>query len=316
MKQSIESKIILKLYEAFFEGESSYGMYQIQEELRLDEVPFWNIVDRLDHKNIVKAHAGGGFYKITPSGIIYAENQSIAPEQLKAKNRQIRTKTLELLEEIYSIGGIYSDIAYEEIAQKCNLDPNDVVYNLMILDELGYVEARTGITYSITHKGLDSVEDWKNKILLVEELERITKFKPQQRGRELQKLIAKVIEQQGWYQEEGGRTSNEEMDVIVFQGREYYLLESKWEKKPIEAPVARELYGKLGNRADVRGILVSMSNFTAGTEKQVIDYVNEKVILLFGEKDIRSMITWEKTFEDLLNHKYRELVIRKKVVFE
>ncbi len=138
---------------------------------------------------------------------------------------------------------------------------------------------------------------------------------PQPRGRALQKLVAKVIEQHGWGQDESVRTSNEEMDVIVFREREYYLLECKWEKDRIEAAVIRELFGKLNNRIDVRGIVVSMSGFTEGAVKQVEDYISHRIILLFGGEDIRTLFYGQATFDDLLNAKYKELVTKRKVEF-
>src|SRR5688500_9374047 len=97
------------------------------------------------------------------------------------------------------------------------------------------------------------------------------------------------------------------MDVMVSRAREYYLTECKWEQKPTGAPVVRELYRKLGNRVGVRGILLSMSGSTSGTARQVEDYAGDKVILLFGPEDFRSMVAQQTSFEKLLDEKYGEL---------
>jgi hypothetical protein len=105
------------------------------------------------------------------------------------------------------------------------------------------------------------------------------------------------------------------MDVIVYREREYYLVECKWEKVPVEAGVIREFYGKLGNRVDVRGIAVSMSGFAGGAVKQVRDYRNDRIILLFGPDDVRSMVYERVAFDELLNQKYRAFVTRGRVVF-
>jgi hypothetical protein len=77
------------------------------------------------------------------------------------------------------------------------------------------------------------------------------------------------------------RTSNEEIDIIISKEREYYLLECKWENKRIGARVIREVFGKLGNRADVRGIVISMSGFTKGAVEQVEKYANRKLTLIW-----------------------------------
>ena len=168
----------------------------------------------------------------------------------------------------------------------------------------------------ITNSGLTSVERSRVWAGISEEFERISNMLPQPRGRALQKLLARIIGHHGWGQDEGVRTSNEEMDVIVFREREYYLLESKWEKDPIEADVIRELFGKLGNRIDVRGIVVSMSGFTGGAVKQVEDYTGQRIILLFGASGTKAMIYGQATFNELLNEKYKELITKRKVAFD
>ena len=141
-------------------------------------------------------------------------------------------------------------------------------------------------------------------------------MKPQPRGEAFQRLFAKVVEQNGWSQQESVRTPHEEMDVVIYRGREYYLAECKWERDPIQAPVVRELYGKLGNRAGMQGIVVSMSGFTKGAMKQVQDYKNDKIILLFGREDVYSLIYERASLDELLAEKSSMLVIRGMVVFK
>jgi predicted Mrr-cat superfamily restriction endonuclease len=139
---------------------------------------------------------------------------------------------------------------------------------------------------------------------------------PQGRGKELQKLFARMVEQHGWLQEEGVKTSNEEIDVIIHRDREYYLVECKWEKGPIEAKVIREFHGKLTKRADVRGIVVSMAGFTSGAEEEVRNYTGSRIILLFGKIDTENMIFNRVEFEELLNEKYKNIITRRQVVFQ
>ena len=63
-----------------------------------------------------------------------------------------------------------------------------------------------------------------------DELETISSFEPQKRGREFQSFFAKLVLREGWEKEEGVRTLSEEMDVMIHKGREFYLIECKWEK--------------------------------------------------------------------------------------
>ena len=97
--------------------------------------------------------------------------------------------------------------------------------------------------------------------------------------------------------------------------REYYLLECKWEKEPIEAGVIRELLGKLGNRVGVDGIVMSMSGFSKGAVEQTETYAGQRVILLFGEEGIKKLVYGPERFTDLLNIKYRQLATKRKAEF-
>jgi hypothetical protein len=76
--------------------------------------------------------------------------------------------------------------------------------------------------------------------------------------------------------------------------------------------VIRELFGKLGNRTEVRGIVVSMSGFTAGAIKQVQDYAAQATILLCGPADTQSIFEFNDTFTTLLDQKLKEFVIRRR----
>jgi hypothetical protein len=150
---------------------------------------------------------------------------------------------------------------------------------------------------------------------LAKEFIEILKMAPHPRGREFQKWFAKLVEQHGWLQEEGVRTSHEEMDVFISREREYYLAECKWEQRPVGVRVIRELFGKLGNRTDTKGIVVSMSGFSGTVAKQVQDFANQRVILLFGPVDVCLLLYGQVTFDDLVTKKCDALVKRRKAVY-
>jgi hypothetical protein len=106
------------------------------------------------------------------------------------------------------------------------------------------------------------------------------------------------------------------MDVVIHKNRDYFLIECKWEKDPIEAGVVRELYGKLGNRIGVQGVVISMSGFTKGAVQQAEDYAGSRVILLFGPEDIKQIIYRRASFDTFLNDKYQHLVTRRKILYK
>lgn len=87
-------------------------------------------------------------------------------------------------------------------------------------------------------------------------------------------------------------------------------------KKPVEAKVVRSIFGKLENRVGINGIIVSMSGFSSGSTDQVKEYANKKIILLFGEEDIKKLISHDIHFDILLDEKYKALITRKEIIWE
>jgi len=311
----IERILLERLYEPFFRERDGLNIDSIREELGIDETLFSNTVDEMCHNGLIRARAAGWYYEIDAGGVIRAENDGISPKELTKENQHIRTVVLDQLAKVYEKGGSLADAYIESMSRDLNLDLNLLVNNLQILEDIGYAESASMGSYKITYRGLDAVKEWRHRSSFAEEFEQISEQKPQPRGRSLQKLLAKVIEKDGWSQEEGVRTSNEEMDVIAFREREYYLIECKWGKDPIEADVVRELFGKLGNRIGVQGIIVSMSGFTEGAIKQAIDYASQRVILFFGPDDVHLLIHGKSSFNELLNEKYQKLITKKKISF-
>ena len=185
-----------------------------------------------------------------------------------------------------------------------------------VLKKIGYLDEEEVGCFRLSNSGITKMEEIQSQRKNADEFVRISEMEPHSRGRVLQKYLAKILEHEGWSQIEGARTSNEEIDVVLFRDREYYLIECKWEKEPTENSDILKFSGNLINRADVRGIFVSMSGFSKGSEKQIHDFANIRIILLFGPEDINSITYRRAKFDDLLNEKYRELTVYKKVLWQ
>jgi Mn-dependent DtxR family transcriptional regulator len=315
-QEDIKAVILERAYDAYFPGRGSVNLNSLCDELGVDKTLFWNIVHEMSHDGLIEAHTMGGNYRIQSIGILTAEEQNIAAEQLKSENQHIRTRILDKLANVYETSGVYADTYIESMSKEFEVDAYALANNLQVLEELGYVESVAMGSYKITIRGLDAVKEWRKIIGFAGEYQELSKLAPQARGRALQKLLAKVIEKHGWSQEEGARTSHEEMDVVIHKAREYFLVESKWEKDPIEAPVVRELHGKLSNRIGVQGIIVSMSGFTSGATEQAEDFASSKVILFFGKNYIEQIISQQISFDTLLDQKYQQLITRRKIVYQ
>lgn len=318
MEQSTIRQVVLrKLYDARMNGNWSMNLHQVCEEHGWEVTMFWKIVDRMGDDGIVKPVALGGEYAISFFGMHYAEENNIVDEQVKRLNNSIRMRVLEKLADAYEqFDAGNNEIHFEQMAKEFESDTQIVSTNLDWLEDFMYVKHMYSGYYRITNEGLKAVEEHRRHAGLLLEFKKVEEMLPQARGRAFQKLFARVCERDGWSQEEGVRTSNEEMDVMIHRGREYFMVECKWEKDPVDAPVVREFYGKLNKRIAVQGIIVSMAGFTSGAVKEAEDLLHDKVILFFGPSDVRILLEGMASFDDLLNSKYQKIVTRKVVVFE
>ncbi len=311
----IERELLLALYRAYFSPGFDLDVYALAEQEEWDITFFRNLIKQLKDKDLITDVSTRSFM-LTPPGVIYSEQNHIPPSEDIQANERARTLILSSLATVYEEKGYHQGLSNEVIAEQTKLSKELITSNLYLLGGAEYVEQFGNMPYQITTRGYESVKEYRSRKGIGEEFDEISKLSPQPRGRALQKILGKIIEQNGWKQEESVKTSHEEMDVIVFKQREFYLVECKWEKDPIEAKVIRELFGKLGNRVDVRGIVVSMSGFTKGAVEQAEDYVGQKVVLLFGKNSVELLIYGQTTFDNLLDQKYKELIMRKKILFD
>jgi Restriction endonuclease len=316
--EKVRNIFLKPLYEAWANGQCHVCLREVAEENSISRNDMEETVEMMVGQEIIGDLLMDWHYELKGKGIILAEEQKLIAEDRYLANKEIRTKVLEVMYKVREEEGIGADVSIDTLRIESGLSfEENLKPYIYLLADIGYLKSTTVRTFQLTESGIKNVQDFRLKTSLRTEYDEISRLAPTVRGRRLQKFLAKVISLQGWSQQEGVRTSNEEMDVIVFQGRDYYLIECKWEKKPMGAPVIRELFGKLANRDGVRGIVASISGFTGtkGAVKQVEEYSGQKIILLFGPEDIKALIHQTASFDDLLNQKYKELVTRRKAIF-
>jgi DNA-binding transcriptional regulator YhcF (GntR family) len=312
--EKIMEVFLKEIYEVWDKGQRVVSFRQIADDNKINKLDMQKVISQMESQGLISNPASNWHFQLTDKAVLFSEQKRLISEEFRLKNERTRTLILDALAKAYDEKGPYAFVNINMLAAANNSTDRELFPNLDLLRNLNYIKA-TAQNYQITQSGLSRVQVWRQKEALSSEYDEIAELTPQARGRRFQKLLAKIIESHGWSQEEGVQTSNEEMDVIVFQNREYYLIECKWEKEPIQALVIRELNGKLSNRVDVRGIVASVSGFTAGAGKQVEDYSGQKIILLFGPEDIKALVYQTTTFDDLLNQKYKELVTKRKAIF-
>lgn len=314
--QALRNVILCELYEAYFLADGELDLTCVRDRTGYDQNSFRRVVERMMYDGLIRSLGIGRSHKIMDLGIEAVESGNLGHDELVRQNRKAKILILKTLADVFEHEGPEVFIDYHDLAERISLDANLVWANLELLSIHVEWETVDRIAFRISPFGLNRVDGYRQFVRIIQEFEELSVMEPRSRGRALQKLLAKVFAYQGWPQFEGLRTSNEEMDIIVYRGREYYFIECKWEKGPVETEVVDKLSGKLARRPDVKGIIASMSGFSKGSIAAVQGHANTRVILLFGPRDVSSMIHGETMLESLIDDKYREFVTRQKVVFE
>jgi DNA-binding PadR family transcriptional regulator len=173
----IERALLERLYEPYFRERNAVNLHSIREELGIDEARFWNTVDEMSHKGLIRARTIGGYYEIDAGGAIKAEKEGVSPEKITEENQHIRTVVLNELANVYEKSGHFADSYIETMSQELDVDINLLVNNLQILEDLGYVETVSMGSYKITYRGFDSVREWRQRKIKDEQNEtRTTNF--------------------------------------------------------------------------------------------------------------------------------------------
>lgn len=311
---TIQGSILRELYAAFSRGEPLVGINALSEALGKTENEIYEVLvnlNKLGHATAVTNDS----YKVLPEGIIYTESNKLASEALISENKIIRVKMLDELAMLHERYKGSQALQAQNIADSINSNVYVVLNNADVLEYLGLITPYLIGDFKITDRGLLDVKKSRERQALSQEFKRISELEPHRRGREFQEFFAKLASHEGWKQEISIKTSNEEIDVIIYHNREFFLVECKWEKSPLETSAVRDFYGKLDTRDEVKGIIVSMSGFAAGAIEFVQSQAGKKIILLFGPGDIRSVLNSDIELEALINEKYRQFVTRKIVLF-
>lgn len=316
--QKIIDEILRRTYNAYFKNNEPYNIEVCLREEQWDESVFRKTIDYIiAYEQYIRATTAGGNHKITARGISYAEIMKIVPIESISANKLIRIRILEALVKKYDdSSSMDSGIHIQTLVELTGVEVLALVSNLQYLVDSYFIQTINGSFFKINLAGIKEAKELKERVELINEFDRIAILDPHPRGKALQKIFARVVEQSYWEQQEGARTSNEEMDVIFHKGREYFLVECKWEKNPVGAEVIRELFGKLSNRIGVQGIVVSMSGFIKGAIKQAQDYINSRSILFFGSTDVTQLVNEKDYFDTLLDKKYNQLITKRDIVFE
>lgn len=316
-KHEVENMILGVLHEAYFTPEPEVDLSTYRERTGWDEKSFNRLLEEMAYYARIKHIGIRSGYCMEAHHVDWFEDEWKGSNDVLVRNKIIRIHILEFLAKLFEEEGADATVHYQEMAADLGLDAGVVWTNLKVLEIQGSVwnMGLDGPEFSIHPMGLKRLEIRNKFLSRISEFEKLQELSPQPRGREFQKFLAKVLEQSGWSQLEGVRNIGEEIDIIIHRDREFYMLECKWEKDPVEAIVIRDFHDKLLERAGVQGIVVSMSGFSEGAEKIAHDRSGSKLIAFFGQRDVQAIVYGQVNFDDLLKQKIVEIVTHRKVTY-
>ncbi|GLY85968.1 restriction endonuclease [Actinoallomurus iriomotensis] len=101
----------------------------------------------------------------------------------------------------------------------------------------------------------------------------------------------------------------EQIDGLIDLDGQSYLVEAKWWSKPLGTGDTAQHLVRVHNRADVRGLIISTSGFTAGAIRQCTDALATKVVVLAETPELLFLLEQEGSLADWLRAKVRAATV-------
>ncbi len=286
-------------------------------EVGVDEGDAFGAMAALEQGGLIEARGIGGAISISTYGVIEAERTGVVSPESVGSAWEVRTRLLRGLAEAAAEKGRDQWFMSRGMGAEVGESEARASGALSVFEALGFVEFSGGAC-RVTGNGVLYLDELDRRTALVERFETLSSdegISPQRRGHELETLVAECVRMQGWEAEERVRAPGQETDVVLHQGREYYLVECKWEASPAEAGAIVLLAGRLQQRAGVRGLFMAMAGFTSGAEREAGERMGTTMVLLWGSADIGALLAGRR-FEDLLDEKVHAAIGRRELVWQ
>ena len=97
----------------------------------------------------------------------------------------------------------------------------------------------------------------------------------------------------------------DQIDGAIEMDGHVYLVETKWWHQKVGPKEVNDLFSSLHERADVRGIFISASGYTAAAEESARKVLRDKVVTLCTIEEIILVLEAEQDFAEFLRKKVR-----------
>lgn len=137
-----------------------------------------------------------------------------------------------------------------------------------------------------------------------------------QRGRDFEKLIYNLLDNEGLQPSTGFRPEGEEIDGSFILGHSVFLIEAKWHQSAMPASSIYQFKGKVdGKLVGTIGVYISISGFSSEAV-DALTFGKSINIILFDNEDFATCINEENGFTKVLLKKLRVATEKGTVFFQ
>ena len=145
---------------------------------------------------------------------------------------------------------------------------------------------------------------------------------PQERGKLLEAALNNIFQAYGVLVRkafhlvgEAGEGIVEQIDGVIELGGVLYFVEMKWYRDPVGKPEISEHLVRLMSRAEVRGIFISASDYTAPAVHTVREFLQHKVLILSTLQEIVRLLEQQDDLSEFFLKKVQAAQIHKNPYF-
>ena len=318
----IKKLILQRAYSGAFEDGVSieFNLHEFAEINRINNDLAWKAFDELQSLGLIKEYALGGWIAPTSTGLLYSEKNRLIDMKLFEYQNNVRLQLLLTLNNIQERSQSGNIINWMEWIKEAGVSNQDFSNNEKIMSEIGLIRNQGIHYYSITLTGKEIVRDYKMKNQWHDKFEKLLRLEgitEQQRGHELENLLADIAVNEKWSVNKRVRSQGQEIDIILHVGLHYFLCSCKWEKNPIQPNEVELLESRVRSRATANGgILFSMSGFTDNCVEEMRFKISSCLIIPFGPDDINKIFHNETTISDMLDQKIDQTMNHRKILVD
>ncbi len=123
------------------------------------------------------------------------------------------------------------------------------------------------------------------------------------RGKKIEKIIARIIEIYNWKNVELNHIKDGvEVDIMGDYGRDFFIMESKWWKEPIQSGVPLRLSGMIPLYPEAKGMVISQKGLTDNALTVISTLmVQNRIIISLDRNDIEAILNEKINFNYLID---------------